>query len=211
MAAQLSDALNRGLKPGEEEQLKNLSQIMTSKIVHSLICHTIRNSANPIREKATDDQLVARIMSLCPVSFVGTVENEFERADTKTKEILKLQMTIVPRDYEIDIPIAPCNNSDQVIKNLQGHIEWLLHMSRVYYLYFLSQNNELMKIIHDYMPHVDYSRLTLDSEKKSLYFDPLVEKRACVFGYYVDENRRPLDPMIGENDAIKNASGINLD
>ena len=180
-------AKEKGFSEEAVEQSLQLQYKMVSAILNDYLSYfadtvlstqvTTCNDANI--KKLIQDEL----NKIDKSSFIGFIELEFKDA----KEMkLRMQLSLVPKDYIVDIPIPP-GTAGVVTSNINR----LLELVNAYYQSIKTYHNTLYNTMRSSIEQ-DISGFYLDKDGGTVGLDLETDKRIGVLCYYVDKEGRPF-------------------
>lgn len=174
---------NAPLSKEDADKLKDLGAILAGKVVHSLLAITVKESRRATRDPNIENAILEKLAESNLYNYTGSIAIDIP--DQKLD--LKLQMSIVPKDYEIDIVLKDPRHSTTVYNQLG----FLVQTAKTYYEWYKQVNVEFLTYIATYLPDVNFNTLVV-ADNRSMYFDQMVGRRIGLIGIYFNKDGTPF-------------------
>lgn len=173
----------------EVEQLRDFGKIMLQKTLLTYIISLLKGH----------DSLQDKVSEWLEYNHVGNVEikvPEFKQASAKNPDCVKLQFSIVPKNFNINdcnVTMPPKYNAEAL-----KYIGMLNQMAMVHYKELRKAFPDTFKEIEAARSDISWADIKLNKDNATLYIDPDYEKRMAVFAYYFDSAKAEMDQKAKE-------------
>lgn len=196
-----------GFSKKEVDALKDFAKIMASKIVKKYLIEYVENTARSEGLLSDSDlhgeerkkmktryklykKIIGKLNRVSATEYSGYQQLTITDANNND-HTLRYQLSIVEKDYEIQLTVPPMNEKEKVIKNMFHYMDRFIDIAIQYYNHIVSQSR-LINDLAEFFGDVDVGRFQLNPNTRHLYFDEDYEKRIGILMFYVDDSGNPV-------------------
>lgn len=189
-----------GFSAKDAAALKNMTSIMTSRVVCEYLVSYVKDIAAKENLEATTDKsnprfkLYKKILGILQRQRVeqhtGFMTMDFDDVE-KQPYRLHMQLSIVDKDHEIELRVPRVADFDKFKRILFSYVDRLVDLATGYYTHVLSTPG-LLSDLAEFLENIDVSKFKRNDANRHLYFDEDYRRRIGCLMFYVDDNGKPL-------------------